>query len=102
MIIYFERVSRGRQLLYSPGPDLLDEGHGLDDNPPSPPPPQPMESLQSHLEDTHISAPPTAVKKENIVLDSFNIHRLIITSALVSIKFLSDVFYTNLHVSRKI
>lgn len=36
---------------------------------------------------------------QNVIIDSYNIHRLIISSALVSIKFLSDVFYTNMHVA---
>ncbi|KAI8901577.1 cyclin-domain-containing protein, partial [Globomyces pollinis-pini] len=51
--------------------------------------------LELKLEGTFIT------KNSNpIVIDSFNIHRLIISAALVSIKFLSDVFYTNLHISR--
>ena len=37
--------------------------------------------------------------KESIQITSYNVHRLIIAAALVSIKFLSDVFYTNMHIS---
>jgi Cyclin len=33
-------------------------------------------------------------------LNAFNIHRLLITGIMVSVKFMSDVFYTNSHVSR--
>lgn len=35
-----------------------------------------------------------------VTLNAFNIHRLLITGIMIAIKFLSDVFYTNTHVSR--
>jgi hypothetical protein len=52
-----------------------------------------QDSIEKQMESTALE------KNDYIVLDSFNIHRLIVTSAMVSIKFLSDVFYTNLHFS---
>ena len=36
-----------------------------------------------------------------LILNSYNCHRLIISGMLVSIKFLSDVFYTNAHMASK-
>jgi hypothetical protein len=55
------------------------------------------QDLEAKLETSHISD----TKEKDIVIDSYNIHRLLITASLVGIKFLSDVFYTNLHISRK-
>ena len=48
--------------------------------------------LKSPNEDNHVF-------QKEIQITSYNIHRLIIAAALVSIKFLSDVFYTNMHIS---
>lgn len=36
-----------------------------------------------------------------LILNSYNCHRLVISGILVSIKFLSDVFYTNAHMASK-
>ena len=36
----------------------------------------------------------------NLVVNSFNIHRLIITSFTIAVKFLSDTFYTNSHFAK--
>ena len=38
-------------------------------------------------------------QKRTMQITSYNIHRLIISGSLLSIKFLSDVFYTNMHIS---
>lgn len=82
-LVYIRRLSVNKNFLYKP--DLLPfEGDSSD-----------IDQLQSRLESTQISP-----MKTGIVVDSYNIHRLLITSSLVAIKFLSDVFYTNLHVSR--
>ncbi|KAI8915905.1 cyclin-domain-containing protein, partial [Gorgonomyces haynaldii] len=35
-----------------------------------------------------------------LIINSFNIHRLLITGIMVAVKFMSDVFYTNSHVAR--
>lgn len=44
----------------------------------------------------------TSPKVQNpVVVDSYNVHRLLITGIMVAVKFLSDVFFTNLHMSRK-
>lgn len=75
ILIYLERISVNKQLSHYSTESDIDE-------------------IQSRLESTQIST------TESVILDSYNIHRLVITSALLSIKFLSDVFYTNLHVSR--
>ena len=37
--------------------------------------------------------------EEGIIVNAYNIHRLLITGVMVSVKFMSDVFYTNAHVS---
>jgi hypothetical protein len=39
-------------------------------------------------------------KDSPLVINSFNIHRLLIIGVMVAVKFMSDVFYTNVHVSR--
>ena len=36
-----------------------------------------------------------------IILNSYNCHRLVISGILISIKFLSDIFYTNAHMASK-
>ena len=41
------------------------------------------------------------ISRTPLILNSFNCHRLIISGILVSIKFLSDVFYTNAHMASK-
>ncbi|EGF83242.1 hypothetical protein BATDEDRAFT_21775 [Batrachochytrium dendrobatidis JAM81] len=38
--------------------------------------------------------------KHSIVINSYNIHRLLITGVMVAVKFLSDVFYTNSHIAK--
>ncbi|RKO97397.1 hypothetical protein CXG81DRAFT_10288, partial [Caulochytrium protostelioides] len=35
-----------------------------------------------------------------LVLTSYNVHRLLISGIMVSVKFLSDIFFTNNHISR--
>ena len=63
-----------------------------------------VDSIQRQFSSTHINGRVERIiscDQPAVVIDSYNIHRLLITAALVSIKFLSDVFYTNLHVSRK-
>ncbi|TPX70883.1 hypothetical protein SpCBS45565_g01479 [Spizellomyces sp. 'palustris'] len=35
-----------------------------------------------------------------VVIDSYNVHRLMVTGIMLAVKFLSDVFFTNLHMSR--
>ncbi|KAJ3373505.1 hypothetical protein HDU91_006448 [Kappamyces sp. JEL0680] len=68
MVIYLQRVSvRGRLIYRSEAVDGLEE----------------------KLQSTHIG-PGGAAPKKDIVVDSYNIHRLLITASLVSIKFLSD------------
>eukprot|EP00842_Homolaphlyctis_polyrhiza_P005164 jgi/Hompol1/5649/HPOL_002016-RA len=39
-------------------------------------------------------------RRQAIVINSFNIHRLLIAGCMVAVKFLSDVFYTNSHVAK--
>lgn len=34
------------------------------------------------------------------IVNSYNIHRLLIVGTLVAVKFMSDQFYTNVHISR--
>jgi Cyclin len=80
MIIYLERISISGSLIVK-SPALEKES---------------VENLEKQLQNASISKD----SGQGIIVDSFNIHRLLITSSLVSIKFLSDVFYTNLHVSR--
>lgn len=63
-----------------------------------------VDSIQRQFSSTHINGSMERIiscDQPAVVIDSYNIHRLLITAALVAIKFLSDVFYTNLHVSRK-
>ena len=47
-----------------------------------------------------IPGQPRHLTKHKMVLSSYNIHRLLIAGTLIAVKFLSDVFYTNLHMSR--
>jgi hypothetical protein len=75
MIIYLESVCSGRL--------LCEDSVG-----------QNISDVESRLANTHIQS------QAKIVLTSYNIHRLIVTATMISIKFLSDVFYTNLHFSR--
>ncbi|KAJ3044588.1 hypothetical protein HDV00_001514 [Rhizophlyctis rosea] len=35
-----------------------------------------------------------------IIINSYNIHRLLIAGVMVAVKFLSDIFFTNVHISR--
>ncbi len=85
MLIYIERISVNGQLLYAHSQQLAEQS-------------DPISDLETQLEKTRL----TAANTEQITLDSFNVHRLLISAAVLSIKFLSDVFYTNLHVSRKV
>ncbi|KAI9209155.1 cyclin-domain-containing protein, partial [Polychytrium aggregatum] len=39
-------------------------------------------------------------KRLPIVINSYNIHRLLICGIMVAVKFLSDIFYTNSHIAR--
>jgi hypothetical protein len=74
ILIYLERISFNNEILYVNQDEVFEETDT---------------DINSHLNG----------KLSKVVLDSFNIHRFLITTALVSIKFLSDVFYTNLHIS---
>jgi hypothetical protein len=47
----------------------------------------------------HISPPPTHLD-ESFTIDSFNVHRLVITTIAVATKFFSDQFYTNSRYAR--
>ena len=82
MIIYLERISVSHRLIFQPPPPVLEVGS--------------VDSLEIQFQNASIHR--DAIN--GIVVDAFNIHRLLITASLISIKFLSDVFYTNLHVSR--
>ncbi|KAI9095613.1 cyclin-domain-containing protein, partial [Phlyctochytrium arcticum] len=42
----------------------------------------------------------SAADSEPLIVDSYNVHRLLIAGIMVAVKFLSDVFFTNLHMSR--
>ncbi|KAJ3277457.1 hypothetical protein HK104_003286 [Borealophlyctis nickersoniae] len=35
-----------------------------------------------------------------VVINSYNVHRLLIAGVMVAVKFLSDIFFTNVHISR--
>jgi hypothetical protein len=79
ILIYLKRISVHGELIYNGRRDSDDA----------------IDELQEQLENTRLTASNTS----RIIVDSYNIHRLIITSILLGIKFQSDVFYTNLHVS---
>ncbi|KAI8802534.1 cyclin-domain-containing protein [Cladochytrium replicatum] len=40
------------------------------------------------------------VKRQPVVVNSYNVHRLLISGIMVAVKFLSDIFFTNAHISR--
>ncbi|RKO87005.1 cyclin PHO80-like protein, partial [Blyttiomyces helicus] len=35
-----------------------------------------------------------------VIVNSYNVHRLLISGIMVAVKLMSDVFFTNLHISR--
>ncbi|KAI8926725.1 cyclin-domain-containing protein [Entophlyctis helioformis] len=39
-------------------------------------------------------------KRLHIVINSYNVHRLLIAGSMIAVKFLSDVFYTNSHMAK--
>jgi hypothetical protein len=77
-LIYIRRICFNQEYFYNPT-QSSDE----------------IEQLQAQLQGTKLSAS----TDDKIVMDSYNIHRLIITAVLIATKFLSDEFYTNLHVA---
>ena len=112
-----ERISLGKNLLFSSSDtnlntntglrttnnDLLGSSEGMLDHT-SKSELNEIESMQRKFSSTHLNGSLgriTSYDQDPIVIDSYNIHRLLVTAALVAIKFLSDVFYTNLHVSSK-
>ena len=50
----------------------------------------------------HSSLPPPAHNDDTFTIDSFNVHRLVITTIAVATKFFSDQFYTNSRYARVI
>lgn len=48
----------------------------------------------------HSSLPPPAHNDDTFTIDSFNVHRLVITTIAVATKFFSDQFYTNSRYAR--
>jgi hypothetical protein len=48
----------------------------------------------------HSPAPAPAIDDETFTIDSFNVHRLVITTIAVATKFFSDQFYTNSRYAR--
>lgn len=42
------------------------------------------------------------VETHSFQFNSYNIHRLLVVGVMISTKFWSDIFFTNLHMSRKI
>ena len=96
ILIYFERISVCSSLIFTSTSNLLQDTTNTSQTS------SPVDCMQRQLSSTHINGSEERIiscDQHAIVIDSYSIHRLLITAALVSIKFLSDVFYTNLHVS---
>ncbi|TFK28656.1 cyclin-domain-containing protein [Coprinopsis marcescibilis] len=114
LLVYFDRMARLSGEVEGEGVGAgctvcaagTEEGRGQRDaaadpmhmqvDPPSPSPSsttQPQPHACPHHPPTDTQTPPPASKA--FVIDSYNIHRLVIAGVTVASKFFSDVFYTN-------
>ncbi|KAL2919848.1 Uroporphyrinogen decarboxylase in heme biosynthesis [Polyrhizophydium stewartii] len=105
VIIYFRRMAGSDTLFASPTTPTSATPTGTPDAQLDAP-----ASAAQHLHHQHTPSSGSAADLANgelapngrhpIVINSYNVHRLLIAGCMVAVKFLSDVFYTNSHIAK--
>lgn len=118
ILLYFDRIGGGckptqvltntipkallRQASMLPEMDTkpkLEDDHGASHEKSTGPESDPMEEEEPIADEIYTSSSESPVGSK-LIINSFNIHRLLITSILVACKFSSDVFYPNVRYAR--